>query len=126
LPDWLPFVLAALPGRCRARQAAAPDPQRVRLHPLDRRGKVSAASQRVPGYEVTPSTVTRRMIAAARLASQVAFYGYDQWRLNRMHKTKAVTNALVQREGFVMPYFDPNVGPFLTTGRSVGMGEIRL
>ena len=89
-------------------------------------GKVSAASQRVPGYEVTPSSVDPDAIAAARLASQVAYYGYDKWRLRRA-TTKVITNALVQREAFAMPYFDPNVGPFVPVdGELVGMGEIRV
>src|SRR5689334_13073112 len=54
--------------------------------------KVSAATQRVPGYEVTPSTDDSDDQAAASLASQVATYGFDQWRIRR-HTTKAVTNA---------------------------------
>lgn len=90
-------------------------------------GKVSASSQRVPGYEVTPATNDPQDISAARLAGQIATYGYDKWGLRR-HTTKLITNALVQREGFVMPYFDPNVGPFTQdeTGKWVGRGEIRL
>lgn len=90
--------------------------------------KVSAASQRVPGYEIEPSSTDPEDYAQAKLALQVANYGYDQWRLRR-HTTKAITNALVQREGFVMPYFDPNVGPYTTdpdTGKVNGRGELRF
>jgi hypothetical protein len=90
-------------------------------------GKVSASSQRVPGYEVTPSTNDPQDISAARLAGQIATFGYDKWRVRR-HVTKLITTALVQREGFVMPYFDPNVGPFTQdeNGEWHGQGEIRL
>src|SRR6266542_1214964 len=41
--------------------------------------KVSAATQRIPGYEVTPSTDDPEDEAAASLAGQVAVYGYDKW-----------------------------------------------
>jgi hypothetical protein len=89
--------------------------------------KTSAATQRVPGYEVTPSTDDSDDQAAASLASQVATYGYDQWRVRR-NTTKAVQNALVQREGFIMPYFDTSVGPFeqQPDGTWEGQGEVRL
>jgi hypothetical protein len=89
-------------------------------------GKVSGATQKVPGYEVTPSTDDPEDEAAATLASQVAIYGYDKWRLRR-HTTKAITNALVQREGFVMPYWDQNVGPYTQQpdGTWEGRGELK-
>jgi hypothetical protein len=94
-------------------------------------GKVSAATQRVPGYEITPSTTDPEDVAAARLAQQVAFYGHDQWHLRRA-TVKAVTLALVQREAFVLPYFDPNHGPFTPVPDDegnvewVGQGEIKV
>ena len=94
--------------------------------------KVSAATQRVPGYEITPSTGDYADREAAIQAGRVAAYGYDQWGVRRA-TTKVVTNALVQREGFAMPYWDPNVGPFtqqinLETGdvEQVGHGEIKI
>jgi hypothetical protein len=94
--------------------------------------KVSAATQRVPGYEITPSTGDYADREAAILAAGVAAYGYDKWGVRRV-TTKVVTNALVQREGFAMPYWDPNVGPFtqqinLETGdvEVVGRGEIKI
>jgi hypothetical protein len=94
--------------------------------------KVSAATQRVPGYEVTPSTGDYKDREAAILAANVAAYGYDKWGVRRA-TAKVVTNALVQREGFALPYFDPNVGPFkqvidLETGETEnrGRGEIRI
>lgn len=98
-------------------------------------GKVSQSTQRVPGYDITPSTTDPEDIAAARIAAQVATYGYDKWRLRRVAQ-KVVTNALVQREGFAYPYFDPNCGPFTdlievdeegnTSESRVGQGEVRV
>jgi hypothetical protein len=94
-------------------------------------GKVSAATQRVPGFEVTPSSTDPEDVAAARLSQQVAFYGFDQWRMRRA-ATKAVTLALVQREAFAFPYFDPNHGPFTPVTDEqgsvewVGQGEIKI
>jgi hypothetical protein len=94
-------------------------------------GKVSAATQRVPGYEVTPSTTDPEDVAAARLAQQVAFYGHDRWDV-RTATTETVTLALVQREAFALPYFDPNVGPFMPVPDDggniewIGQGEIKI
>jgi hypothetical protein len=85
-------------------------------------GKVSAVTQKVPGYEIDPSSSDNEDRQAARIAEQVAFYGYDKWYLRRMG-TKVATLALVQREGFAMPYFDANVGPFKN---GQGQGEIRV
>lgn len=89
-------------------------------------GKVSAATQRVPSYEIVPSTTEPQDVDAARLAEKVALYGYDKWRLRRAI-TEIVTNALVQREGFIFPYWDPDVGPYSDSGESgpQGMGEVR-
>jgi hypothetical protein len=90
-------------------------------------GKVSAASQRVPGYEIDPSSSDPEDIAQARIAQQVAFWGHDKWRLRRLKK-KVITNSLVQREGFAMPYFDPNVGPYKLneeTGKYEGAGDLK-
>jgi hypothetical protein len=75
-------------------------------------GKVSASTGTVPGYEIDPSSADLEDVAAARIAEQVAFYGYDKWWLRRA-RTKVYTTALVQREGFAMPYFDAGVGPFV-------------
>jgi hypothetical protein len=92
--------------------------------------KVSAATQRVPSYEVIQSTSDHKDYTAARLAEQVAVYLYDEINIRRA-TTELVTNALVQREGFIYPYFDPNVGPFVAMDNGdelelVGMGEVRL
>jgi hypothetical protein len=92
--------------------------------------KVSAATQRVPSYEVVQTTSDHRDYAAARLAERVAVFLYDNVGVLRA-TTKMVTNALVQREGFLMAYFDPNVGPYAAMAKDdkiemVGMGKIKL
>lgn len=85
-------------------------------------GKVSAATQRVPGYEVDPSTDDWEDRSAARLSEQVATFGYDEWFVRRAG-TKVVTLALVQREGFAFPYYDSNVGPY-KNGKA--LGDVRI
>jgi hypothetical protein len=89
--------------------------------------KVSASTQRVPGYEVDPSSSDQEDFAAARIAEQVAFYGYDAWHLRRA-TTKVFTTAFVQREGFSMPYFDQGCGPFIRQpdGRMRGIGQLKV
>jgi hypothetical protein len=90
--------------------------------------KVSAATQRVPSYEIVPSKVDPDAEQAATLAEKVALYGYDKWRLRRV-TTKAVTHALVGGEGFAYPYFDNTVGPYIedpNTGEKIGQGEIAV
>lgn len=75
-------------------------------------GKVSAATQRTPGYQVNPSKSDPNITGAARLAERAAHHGYVKWRLRRA-RTKAVELALVTGEGFYYPIFDPSVGPFV-------------
>jgi hypothetical protein len=90
--------------------------------------KVSAATQRVPSYEIVPSKVDPDAEQAATLAEKVALYGYDKWRIRRA-TTKAVTHALVGGEGFAYPYFDNTVGPYIedpNTGEKIGQGEIAI
>jgi hypothetical protein len=74
--------------------------------------KVSAATQRIPGYEISPSTSEPDDYAAAQLSQKVALWGYDKWRLRRI-TTKAFIHAFVGGEGFVYPYWDSTVGPYL-------------
>lgn len=95
-------------------------------------GKVSAATQRVPSYDIVPATTDPEDVAAARLGEKVALFGYDKWSIRRA-TMEAVTHAIVMGEGFVMPYFDANVGPFVPIvdeqsgkPKMVGQGEIKL
>lgn len=84
-------------------------------------GKISAASQRVPGFQVDPASTDEADYEGARIAEQVAIWGYDQWRWRR-ETNKTIQNAIVQREGFVYPTIK-YVGPF-TNGK--GTPEIEL
>lgn len=89
--------------------------------------KVSAATNALPGYTITPSSTDPSLASAAELAKKVAVYGYDKWGL-RKARVKLVTNAMVPDGGYALPYFDPNVGPYVKQqdGSSVGYGEIKV
>lgn len=94
-------------------------------------GKISAATQRVPSYEVVPGTRDYEDIAAAHLAEKVAAGGYEAWRIR--HATKKVAwYALVADIGFAFPYFDPNIGPYVEVEDEdgnlslIGQGDIRI
>ena len=121
-----------------ASAGAGKPPQRIRntynfIKPIVM-GKVSAASQRIPGYEIVPSGTDSKSIHAARLAEKVAIYGYDKWNVRKV-TVKTMKLALGSGEGFAMPYFDPNVGPFtlppigpdgMPVGDPIGQGEIKI
>jgi hypothetical protein len=101
--------------------------------------EVSATSARIPSYDVTPSTTDPADISAARLARKVALYGYDKWHIRRVTR-QAATYAIVADEGFVWPYWDSSVGPFIKPGDAdalqlgalakdgptIGQGEVKL
>jgi len=94
--------------------------------------KVSSSTQRIPSYEVVPSTTDPSDAEAAQLAEKILLYGYDKWNIRRA-TTELVTNALVQREGFAYPYWDSNVGPYMEdideeTGevKTIGQGEVKV
>jgi len=88
--------------------------------------KVSAATQRVPSYEVNPSTHDYDDLAAASLSEKIAVAGYDTW--NIRHATaQTCWYAFVADEGFAMPYWDSTVGPYVETEDGpVGQGEIKI
>lgn len=91
-------------------------------------GKVSAATKRIPGYEVLPSTFDPEDIAGARIGGRVALAGYDLWRLRRASQ-KTVYLALVADEGYAMAYWDSSIGPYVLdeeTGDYVGVGDVRI
>ncbi len=92
--------------------------------------EVSAATSRVPGYEVNPSTSDPEDIAAARLGDKVARFGYDKWSLRRVTES-VVTYAVVAEAGFAWPFWDNSVGPYMQstdpeTGavQTIGQGEV--
>lgn len=90
------------------------------------KGKVSGATQRIPGYEVVPSTSDPEDYAATRLSKKILVAGYEEpWGLKQAFR-KFVWNALVTEEAFIMPFWDSSVGPFIETEEgTVGMGEVR-
>lgn len=91
-------------------------PQRVRnkynfIRPIIT-AKVSASAQRTPAFEVIPSTLDPQRVGAAELSSRVALYGYDKWRLQDVDVRCSYNAIGGGGEGFALPYFDPNVGPY--------------
>lgn len=89
--------------------------------------EVASSIQRVPNYEVAPSTPDPEDESAARLSQQILRFGYDKWRVRRAVEA-AVRYAVIADEGFIWPYFDNTVGPFIDDGEegSIGQGEIRM
>lgn len=90
--------------------------------------EVSASTQRIPSFEITPSTTDDEDVTAAKLAERVALYGYDKWNLRDV-ASRVVTLAVLHGEGFAWPFFDNQVGPFITdeNGETLaGMGEVRV
>lgn len=81
--------------------------------------EVSASTQRVPAYDISPSTTDREDIDAAKLAAKAAAYGYDKWGIRRA-TVDTVTNAVVADEGFAWPYFDNTVGDPIDGNVSTG------
>lgn len=91
------------------------------------RHEVSAATQRVPDYQILPSTSDHDDVSAARIASKVARYGYDKWRIRDVTE-RVVTYAVVSRtgEGFAWPYWDTSVGPIIDPEEHIGVGEVKI
>lgn len=90
--------------------------------------EVSAVTQRIPSYEVTPTSIDPEKRSAARTSEKVALYGYDKWSI-RSASVDTVTHAVVGQEGFAWPYFDTSVGPMIRdrSGQGVvGQGEIKI
>lgn len=90
--------------------------------------KVSAATQRVPSYEIVPSTADPEDAEAASLAQRVAVYGYEQWKI-RDATINAVKTAIgLGGVAYALPYFEPNIGPYVQVpdGEVVGQGDIRI
>jgi hypothetical protein len=88
-------------------------------------GKVSAAVQRIPSYEIVPSTSDPEDIGAARLAEKIALSGFESWKVRR-HAKKVITNAIVMDGGFAMPYWDSSVPPILDEKTGIGVGDVRI
>lgn len=91
------------------------------------RQEVAYATQRVPSYQINPSTGDPEDVNAARIAQKVAFYGFDEWRIRRVTE-QVVTYAVVADEGFAWPYWDQNVPPYVRgeDGETIGVGDVRI
>lgn len=93
--------------------------------------EVAAATQRIPGYDVAPTSTDPSRISAARLARKVAYYGFEQWGVRKASE-QTIRYAVVADEGFAWPYFDNTVGPYMTDTNekgeeyTVGEGEIKI
>lgn len=96
--------------------------------------EVSAANQRIPSYDVTPSTADPEDVAAARLSQRVALYGYDAWNIREI-AAQTITHAVVTDYGFAQPYFSDGLGRPLVdrdgpvtreNGQPVHEGEVRI
>jgi hypothetical protein len=89
--------------------------------------EVAASVQRVPQYEVAPTTPDPEDESAARLTQQILRFGYDKWRVRRAIEA-VVRYAVIADEGFAWPYFDNTIGPFMDDGQGgrIGQGDIRL
>jgi hypothetical protein len=102
------------------------EPHRVRqslpIIPPIVRHEVSQATQRVPGYDISPSTMDPDDVAAASLSKAVAKYGYEKWNLRRVTQD-CVTYAVVADMGFAWPYWDAYSGSPIK-GEDVATGEV--
>jgi hypothetical protein len=90
------------------------------------KAKISGATQRIPGYEVVPSSSDPEDYSATRISEKVLTAGYTLWKLKRAFR-RFVWNALVTEEAFIAPIWDASIGPFIEApdGSQVGMGDVR-
>jgi hypothetical protein len=88
--------------------------------------KVSAATQRVPGFEIDPATNDPEDAGAAKLSEKVAIYGYDQWNLRACAVDATKTSIAHGGASYTMPYWEPNVGPYVQVDDEwIGQGDVR-
>lgn len=71
--------------------------------------EISDGVQRVPGYDVTPSTTDPDDISAAKLAEKLLLDLYERLSL-RKHLTTARVYSVVCGEGFIRPWWNPDAG----------------
>ena len=88
------------------------------------RHEVSAATSRVPSYQIRPSTLDPEDVSAAQLGQKVALYGYDKWFVRRAIVDVVTLATVVPGGGFIWPFFDSTIPPYIAEG--VGIGDIRL
>lgn len=89
--------------------------------------EAAALSQRVPSYQVVPSTGDPDDISAARLAEKVALFGHGKWNLRQV-AVDALIHAIVGGEAFAWTYFDTSTGPFIDDGEGnlIGQGDVKV
>lgn len=92
--------------------------------------ETSATTQRVPSYQVVPSTEDPEDIEAAQVGEKVLLYGHGKWHVRRA-AVQAVMHAIIGGEAFAWPFFDTSIGPFIEdvdeeTGEisHVGQGDV--
>jgi hypothetical protein len=89
--------------------------------------KVSAATQRIPGFNVDPSTNDPEDAGAAKLSEKASIYGYDQWRMRRASVDAVKTAIAHGGASYTIPYWEANIGPYVEVdGEHIGQGDIRL
>jgi hypothetical protein len=76
------------------------------------KGKISAASQRIPGYEVGEATGDPEDYSAARVSEKALVGGYKLFGVRKAFR-RGIWNALVTEEAFFMPFFDETIGPYI-------------
>jgi hypothetical protein len=89
--------------------------------------KVSAATQRIPGFNVDPSTNDPEDAGAAKLSEKTAIYGYDQWRMRKASVDAVKTAVAHGGASYTIPYYERNIGPYVEVdGEWIGQGDVRL
>jgi hypothetical protein len=89
--------------------------------------KVSAATQRIPNFEVDPSTNDPEDAGAAKMSEKTAIYGYDQWRMRAVAIDAVKTAIGLGGASYTMPYWQPNVGPYVQVDDDwIGQGDVEL
>lgn len=88
--------------------------------------EIAGATQRVPGYDMAPSSYEPRRVSAAKLSRKLAYYGYEQWNIDQATE-RTIRLSVACAEGFAWPYFDNSIGPFYEVeGKTIGRGDIRV
>jgi len=85
----------------------------------------SSATQRVPSYEINPTTTDPEDISAAKVAEKVALFGYDRWGVRQV-TADVVQHAVVEEEGFAWPYWDTSKGRIVDAAQGICEGEVAI
>lgn len=89
--------------------------------------KVSAATQRIPSFEVVPTSTDPEDAGAAKMSEKVSLYGYDQWRMRACAIDANKTAIAHGGASYTLAYWEPNVGPYTQVdGDYIGQGDVKL